>query len=540
MGRVVDDRSLQPLPGRSVAIGPLRAVTDENGGFTVDDVPETYDLAIAEPEGQTASVYRGLHRRDPLLVHEIVFPDAGAHVAEIAPSLTGGGPLKPGDSVVVGFVASSGTLFAREPFGAPCGPRYPTCDWVRLVWRGPETITGEVVALLVPGAARAGGAPVLLGHQKVTVRSQSLFSPSPDVDEHNCANPPPPAVIPPPDPAVRVALQLAPVPRRHVAVEYGARYLARLSVLYRWPARGGMMGLSWPRAQGERLPPGPAKLEADLPDLSGIGARLCLEALTQPNSRIETCDVPADEPVKLRMLAPFTSSFARWTPKREVPLLARETRISWERSQGAGFYLLILTPPQPLSGYPMIHVYTDGTSAGWPDLAALGVPFPADFVSYGVTLAGFGPFATLDEAVSPGGMGADVFADRQTVWGHPAEREYFPSVILTPTGAAPAEPSCDAPNIDCGPPPDCGCSPPGCWCGLCEFFSRIPRDLRQADRTLALHPGLAAALGQRCIRDCGGLRAFREAFQSYNKTHHGFAAFDTPDPYRGAAPPARP
>ena len=181
----------------------------------------------------------------------------------------------------------------------------------------------------------------------------------------------------------------------------------------------------------------------------------------------------------------------------------------------------------------MIEVYTEGTSAGWPDLAALGVSFPADFVDYRVAVVGFGSFATLDEAVSPTGLGAAPLAS-QGVLAFPGESVW--SVILTPTGAAPAEPTCDLPNIDCGPPPDCGCGPPGCRCGSCQFLAHSPWDLWQADRTLTLHPGLAAALGTRCVRDCAGLRAFHQAFQRYNERHHGFAAFDPPAPY--GRPPA--
>ncbi len=515
VGRVVEFKTLQPLPGRVVAIGARRAVTDAAGGFTIDDVPETYDLAVVEPQGQAASVYRGLHRRDPVLPHEIVFPQAGVRVANVVASLVGGGPAQPGDLISVVFVAASGTLFEREPFARPCGPTYPDCQPLRLVWQGPETITGELVALRVPGAAaRAAGAPVLLGHETITLRSRSVTSAPPPADERTCAQQAP-AAAPPQEPPSRMAVQLAPVPLRHVAVEFDVGFVQAPGVVYEWPGRRGRASVPWPRDADKRLAPGPARLEADLPDLSGIGARLCLAEST-PSAQVETCQVPSGDAAKLRLLAPFSAWFPPGTPSWErAPLMARDTQVSWQRAAGVGYGLLKFSPPEPPSGYPIVDVYTDGTSAGWPDLAALGVPFPADFVRYRVTLAGFGEFATLDDAVSPRGLAAAEPGDRASTWGHPEGAAYMPSVTLTPTGAAPAEPACEVPTLDCGPPPDCGCGPAGrgCWCGRCNDVRHGPWDVRQVNRILALRPGLAATLGTRCVRDCAGLRAFREAFQ---------------------------
>jgi hypothetical protein len=526
-GRVVDREGLQPLEGRVVAIGPFRAVTDADGGFTIDDVPETYDLAIAEPQGETATVYRSLHRRDPLLRHETIYPEAGAHAADIVGSLAGGGPLKPGEVAGVAFVASSGAVFEQGPFSYPCErATYPECRELRLVWLGPDTVTGEVVALRIPSAAaRARGAPVLLGHQKVTLRGHPAVQATRELDEQNCAHPP--AVVdPPPDPPLRVALQLAPAPQRHVAVEVDGKDVGMLSIQYQWPARRGIVGMDWPRASDERPPPGPLKLEADVPDLSGLGATFCLKGATQSPSQAETCSDPRGGPVRLQRLIPRAVSLPRGAPKwLDRPLLTRETQFSWTRADGVAFYHLELQPPLPPSGFPVIEVYTEGTSAGWPDLGAAGVPFPADFVSYRVSVVGFGSFASLDEAVSPTGLGAAPLAS-PGIFAWPGNTVW--AVIVTPIGGAPpAGPTCKLPGLDCGSPPDCGCATRACFCGLCELINHPPWDIWDADWTLTLHPGLAAALGQRCIQTCDGLRAFREAYLRYDKTHHGFAAFDS-------------
>jgi hypothetical protein len=269
------------------------------------------------------------------------------------------------------------------------------------------------------------------------------------------------------------------------------------------------------------------ELAADIPDLSGIGATFCLKGVAQPPSQAETCNGPRGEPVKLQRLVPRAVSLPRGAPKwRKRPLLTREMQLSWTRSEGVAFYHLEMQPPLPPSGFPVIEVYTEGTSAGWPDLRAVGIQFPADFVNYRVSVVGFGSFATLDEAVSPTGLGAAPLAG-PGILAFPGDSVW--SLMLTPIGGAPpAGPACDLPSLDCGPQPDCGCAPRACWCGLCQLITHPPWDIWQADWALTLHPGLAAALGQRCIQTCDGLRAFHDAYLRYDKTHHGFAAFDPP------------
>ena len=91
---------------------------------------------------------------------------------------------------------------------------------------------------------------MLLGHQKVTVGSQFAIHAAPELDEHNCAHPPD-TVSPPPAPPLRIPVQLAPAPQRHLAVAVDAKDIERLGLLYQWPARRGVIGMAWPHAPGE-------------------------------------------------------------------------------------------------------------------------------------------------------------------------------------------------------------------------------------------------------------------------------------------------
>ncbi len=60
-----------PLPNISVQIGETLVTTDKNGTFTVEDVPETYDVSMVYTYTSlfqvTAWAYLGLTRRDPTL-----------------------------------------------------------------------------------------------------------------------------------------------------------------------------------------------------------------------------------------------------------------------------------------------------------------------------------------------------------------------------------------------------------------------------------------------------------------------------------------
>jgi hypothetical protein len=190
---------------------------------------------------------------------------------------------------------------------------------------------------------------------------------------------------------------------------------------------------------------------------------------------------------------------------------------------------------------------TEETGAGWPDLTALGVLFPADFVNDDVGVTGFGPYASLDQALAPNGIGAATLSDR-----YRAESSGLFNAVLSPTGAPPDETACgEIPAQICDPPPpscncgrDCTCETP------CEMVTRpYPPDFKTADRALAFHPGLAVAAGMRCVQDCCGLRTFRIAYKRYAQDRPGFqrneplptsfygAIRAVPDLVRSSSPP---
>ncbi|HVV51785.1 MAG TPA: hypothetical protein VHO06_19105, partial [Polyangia bacterium] len=323
-----------------------------------------------------------------------------------------------------------------------------------------------------------------------------------------------------PAPPQQADLALAPVPWRPLTVDADTDYLDLLAARYTWPALGGELELPAHGPIRRRLGPGPHRVAWEVPDLAALGGVLCVRA-ESAGGTAEACRIPTAAAVRLRPLPAPGLALPAGTPAwNGKPLFGRETRFSWTPFAG-GVVRLELDAQFPSAEHPRIDVYTAETGAGWPELGALGVRFPSDFVSYDVVAVGLGPFATLDEAAGPGGLGAAAAAERQRASGIRL------AATLSPTGAPPDEQVCgDVPNVQCDPPaPLCGCGP-GCICATpCEMVkAALPSSFARIDRQLALHPGLAAAVGLRCLRDCADLRAFRAAYRRYGRQHPGFEA----------------
>jgi hypothetical protein len=551
-GQVVDLRNHRPLAGRLVAIGPKRAVTDADGRFTLAGVPDRYDAVVVEPDRATASVYRGLRRRNPLLVHRSLDKPEGQHITDIVGTLSGGGSVEKGDYVVVAFLSHEGSAIdLPAAAAADRQPTYPAYGPLRVSWRGPDTITGELVALLVPGAAPRSppgsgvGRPALLAHKTIALGTGFVTTPAIQIDEHNCAAVPPPA--PPSRGPTAIPLAFAPVGERHVALTVEAPYLDSLALRYRWPALDAELGLPSFGPTHKRLPARPIPLEVDVPDLDDLGAVLCVEAVANHVSSVETCTFPRNAPAMVKpRLGPTLSMTPGPHDAGGKTIFAPTSRASWTRFEG-GVQMLAFEAQFSSTAHPSVYIFTEETSAGWPDLTALGILFPADFVDYDIGITGFGPYASLDQALAPDGIGAAALSDR-----YRAGSSGLFDVMLSPTGAPPNETVCgEIPARICHPPPpscncgrDCTCETP------CEMVTRrYPPDFTTANRALSFHPGLAVAAGMRCVHDCDGLRTFRVAYKRYAQDHPGFqrneplptsfyeAIHAVPDLVRSISPP---
>ncbi|HEX5072859.1 MAG TPA: hypothetical protein VFW03_06640 [Gemmatimonadaceae bacterium] len=139
------------ISGVPVKIGDASATTDQNGKFTVADVPETYDLALViQTQSPTAVyewVYLGLTRRDPTLQVKNAFDYNGAHFYVTQENGNGGDPFDSG-FWFLGFGSNDGANSGSEPLTASS-----TGFDRRPEWFGPSTTSWTLHSLFLDQTA---------------------------------------------------------------------------------------------------------------------------------------------------------------------------------------------------------------------------------------------------------------------------------------------------------------------------------------------------------------------------------------------------
>jgi hypothetical protein len=303
---------------------------------------------------------------------------------------------------------------------------------------------------------------------------------------------------------------------RHLTLANPVPRTQDVGAFYRVAASGAEILLPLQRIT-RCMPFTPAEL--DTPDLSALGATLCIR-VEEGRAVAERCA----EPSELRVLpearpAPALAPLAATWGLHQ--LVGRATPFAWARHEGA-IARLELAAHDSSAETPTFIVYTDGSSEPWPELGAEGASFPADFVTYGAEVTELAPYASVDAALGPDGIGAAPRNERF----HSTSRSL--RILTTPTGGPP--PECDTSSpLSCDPLPPITEDP-------CEGRRRRWHlRLDQINRKLSLHPRLAAAFGKACARDCADVHAFEAIYREFAQRH---PRFEANDPLR--MPPALP
>ncbi len=479
-GRVVDPRRDRAIPGHQVSTGSSEATTDSDGRFVLLDVPPTYDLVIASPDKAYVKVYRGLHRRDPLVTHtgrEESSPRS--HKARIEGRLFGAvapGPLH------VHFASSltdADSLVKGPSLPDENGLPYPTLE---VQWDGPPVIGGQLSSL--QETRTPTGTHSAFDKKTVTLRDGETTT-----EDLTLA----------PVPSIRL-------PAGRVTVDDESERAPVVRVTYRVAGSGlAFAGMGPPRA-------GQA---AEGTDPKAIGATLCMESfVTNPwiRSRHLLCGVPVDKPVNLHLRAGPTFSAPPSGTGAEVGMT-----FAWSTTAGA-VYRLALTPTHPSPAAPYIETFTASPTAVWPDLHDRGVAFPKPLLAYGARVSALGPYPTIDAATGPEGLGATV---QDEAWSTSSSEISVP--VQPPIGKE--EAACQyeyGSAIVCGP----ASNPQS------EFYM-----LAAINNKLRHYPAFANAVGIHCVRDCAAARAFIKAYGAYAASNPGF---DADEPREPTPPPPRP
>jgi hypothetical protein len=150
--------------GLLVKIGEQRVLVDRDGWFKVADVPESYDLSIAELGGRYITAYFGLTRRDPMVTHTALGESHQAkqhHHADIE------GAIDAALTATMDQVARPAVCFlspSTTANGSLVGYQHNHGQYhVCVGWNGLATTSGVLVAL-----ARADG-KAYLAKQPLTI-----------------------------------------------------------------------------------------------------------------------------------------------------------------------------------------------------------------------------------------------------------------------------------------------------------------------------------------------------------------------------------
>ena len=457
----------QPVPGQTVRTGSHTAVTDADGRFTLSDVPARYDLTIVNRGHSVVTIYQGLTRRDPIVVHAVNMPGGGRHHALIEGKLIGGGPYRSMHVRFSSALASADIILGRFGGGGPRGPDYGP---ISIDWNGPDALHGEMLALqLGHDPQTPDGGPAWFG------RDGDVWLRDHDVLE--------------------VDLKLTQLPQVRlpkVAVAMAGDYpLPPAHSHYRSPT-------------GDRLFHGPDFVpwrDSYGPDLGPQGIEYCVEAFIQ-NPYLRSTDFICQPPRGKDVGLDLRAAPAFRAPASETSA-AVGLQLAWSAVPG-GVYLLTLGPRKAGGDAPRIQIITPATSAAWPDLDDLGVAFPKPPASYTATVSAEGPFASADDVAGPRGLCAVAPGER---WSATSQDLSLP--VAPP--ASPAVVACRAPR--------------GIVCGPSEVYRLEPMN-----RRIRYLPDFAAAIGISCVDSCDAARAFTKAYAEYTANHPGFDANMPPEP----------
>jgi hypothetical protein len=352
-----------------VFVKDQNTVTGDDGKFSMPEAPATYDAYVRDPDGLTVSVFNGLTRRDPVLVHAGTVATTARAI--LSGTLSGGAqyPLVGADAVTVGYLSPEASYSMALGGSLPIGTAGPTFGPLSVQWAGPETITGELVAI---GTFSGGDA----GQTNWFCSAPMALS---DGDTRS-----------------NVAVQLQPVARSGavsgvVDVPDGGQ-LVQTQLLFHFPDAGA------PLIYATQQRPG--RLDFDVvPDLSDAGAELCVVAAGVPGSYLtQRCGVvPGSQGVNLTLqAAPSLLSPA------DQATVSVSTAFTWNQFAN-GIHLLSLEPAVPTKATPRIHFFTTATTTTWPDLSSIGLAYPVAY-DYQCDVEGFGPYVSMDDAFGPSGI----------------------------------------------------------------------------------------------------------------------------------------
>jgi hypothetical protein len=391
-GMVLARGSRQGAKGRQVFMKGRAPVTIRDGGFSFANVASPYDVTIAEPIGDTISIYQGLTRRDPVLWFHTGYTSAShdsPHQATIHGILRGDFPF-PVDrnhGVTVHFLSDRAQSFWRadppEQHTNSAGPRFGR---MRVSWEGAPTMPGQLVAVGQHAVDKKKWVDAYVGRAPLTLTAGQ-------------------------EAIQEVTMQPVAIGRIAGSVSIDNKDMVReIGFGYQLPGMSGRVGLG--------TCPVYKTFDCELPDLSALGGEYCAfisYSFIYDRGHGQTTRCGG----KLGMT---DFSFRVGPPpnlkqKDKPATMTSDGTLSWTDAD-KGVYMVTLASEPRKRRLPHITVFTSATSIHWPDFEALGSKFPVG-AKYTCQVTRLSPYESVDDLASPRGFTQT--ADFQKVESLPLE-----------------------------------------------------------------------------------------------------------------------
>jgi hypothetical protein len=352
-GRLLDS-SRAPAPGITVSIGDRGTVTDEDGRFSLADVPTPYALTALSVESKEAVVYQGLTRPDPTILwpRSLASPDMRGQVA----------------GRVDGGVADSSTIQTALVFFSPEAQIQSTSldgHYVLPVsWSGPLFTTGAVHALQIASPVR-GALPTSYPGYGVTTGVQ-VFAEGTTAGVDVFLDPPKVSSV-----------------RGTYALPQGYTFLAKFFLLSF--SDGASMSIGFDDSPG---------LDFNYLAPSDIDARVVIVAEASGPGASVLRRESAIAPGANGVLVVLPQGAQIIAPADGTQMVDAQTEFSWGGFPGGVFTIDFIAPGHG----PTFRIVTGDTRTTLPQLAALPLP---SRVTYAWTVTASAPFASVDAAADP-------------------------------------------------------------------------------------------------------------------------------------------
>ncbi len=400
----VRDRVAEPISGATVLVGKSSATSSSDGTFSIPGVVTPYDITAVLPAQNTALIYKGLTRSDPVLL----YPDVTG--AERTATISGTAPPASGSATVVLFVSNGRYAIGSGRIDATTGQYAFAVRW----YGSYDTDAGQLY--LLRWATDATGLPTSYdgyASRPLTISAGGDFSGN-DFAATDLTDPPEQSIS--------------------GAITVPASYALNARELYVIFGRGA---LYWEEKNASSN-----AFTYTVPAQAGVTFTVAARAV-DGSSRSSSFFRGGISGNTSNVSVPLAAAPQLASPANGASGVDTTIPFSWTQGQGTGVNVFKVWPGNGTG--PTYFVFTTGADANIPDLAAEGMGLPTG-ASYYWQIYRIFPVASVDDAAAEGYRRLITDLDRGDVGETISERFGFTTktAVGTPVAAATTGPGAAA------------------------------------------------------------------------------------------------